>query len=308
MSVPDLSDPLSIRQLAVFVALIDEQSFTKAARKVGLSQSTVSGHVADLERRLDTLLVERSRGGVRPTAAGEALLPHARQVLRAEQGARQAVRELSGVVQGRLVVGASTIAASYLLPPLFARYRVEYPGIALRVVAGDSGDILDRLRGADLEIGIVGAEPDGDELESIPVGNDRLTLVVAAGNKLANSRAVSVSTLRKYALVQREQGSGTRAAADQALREITKKAGEDWEPFEVACESGSSESQRAAIVAGIGPGFLSDLAAAPEIAAGRLVEVPLRRFNVTRTFHLVTRPESVLSPAARAFLVMMRGN
>jgi len=308
VSVPDSSDPISIRQLAVFVALIEQKSFTRAARSVGLSQSTVSGHVADLERRLDVLLVERHRGGVRPTAAGEALLPHARQVLRAEQGARQAVRELAGLVQGQLVVGASTIPASYLLPALFGRFRASHPSISLRVAAGDSSEILDRLRGADLEIGLVGTEPGGDELEFLRVGEDRLVLVVACGHKLAHGRSIGVAELRKYPLVQREPGSGTRAAADRALRAILSHPADDPEPFAVACEAGSTESQRASIVAGLGPGFLSDLAAAPEIEAGRLIEVPLRRFSVVRSFHLVTRPESVLSPAARAFLAMMRGD
>ena len=142
MTEPLSNDPISIRQLAVFAALVEHESFTQAARHIGLSQSTVSGHIADLERRLDVLLVERGRGGVRPTAAGQALLPHARQVLRAEEGARHAVRDLSGLVQGQLVVGASTIPATYLLPQLFAGFHEKYPAISLRVVAGDSGEVL----------------------------------------------------------------------------------------------------------------------------------------------------------------------
>jgi len=308
MANHDSHDPISIRQLAVFVALVEQQSFTKAARQVGLSQSTVSGHIADLERRLDTLLVERNRGGVRPTAAGDALLPHARQVLRAEEGARDAVRELSGLVHGRLVVGASTIPASYLLPGLFARFHESYPSISLRVGAGDSGEILDRLRGADLELGIIGSEPDEPELESFPVGADRLMLVVAAGHELATGKPINAAELSKFPLVQREQGSGTRAAAERALREILPASARDAEPFSIACETGSTESQRATIVAGLGPGILSDLAAASEIEAGRMVEVPLRKFDVSRSFHLVMRPAAVLSPAARAFVEMVRSH
>lgn len=301
-------DPISIRQLAVFVALVEQQSFTKAARQVGLSQSTVSGHIADLERRLEVLLVERNRGGVRPTAAGEALLPHARQVLRAEEGARHAVRELSGLVQGHLIVGASTIPASYLLPTLFARFHAKFPSISLSVAAGDSGEILDRLREADLELGIVGSEPDGADFESFPVGQDRLMLVVAASHDLAGGGSITAADLAKYPLVQREQGSGTRAAADTALRSILPKSAAADDPFSIACEAGSTESQRAAILAGLGPGILSDLAVASDIEAGRLVEVPLRRFDVSRSFHLVARPQSVLSPAARAFVEMLRSH
>ncbi len=302
-----LTDPLSIRQLEVFVALIEETSFTKAAKRLDLSQSTVSGHMADLERRLGALLVERHRGGVRATAAGEALLRPAREVLRAEESARSAVRELSGLVHGRLVIGASTIPGSYLLPELLASFHAEHPGIRLGVAAGDSGEILDRLRSADLEIGVIGVEPDDAKLESLPIGEERLVLVVAPGHPAARGRSVTVSELRRYPLVRREQGSGSRLATEAALRELSDIAdGGEPEPLPVACEMGSTESQRAAIRAGLGPGFLSSLAAAHEIEAGRLVEVPLRRFKVTRRFHLVFRNESVLSPAARAFVAAMR--
>src|SRR5262245_23058217 len=108
-----VNDPLSIRQLEVFVALVEQGSFTKAARHLELSQSTVSGHMADLERRLGIRLVERDRNGVQPTAGGRALLLPARQALQAERGARMAVQELSGLLRGTLVVGGSTIPASY---------------------------------------------------------------------------------------------------------------------------------------------------------------------------------------------------
>ena len=305
-------DPLSIRQIEVFVALIEETSFTKAAKRLHLSQSTVSGHVADLERRLGVLLVERHRGGVRATASGQALLRPAREVLRAEESARLAVSELAGLVQGQLVVGASTIPASYLLPELLARFHEQHPGIGLRVAAGDSGEILHRLRTADLEVGVIGSEPEDAQLESIPIGEDRLVLVVAPGHPIARGRSVTINELRRHALVRREVGSGTRAAAEAALQKLIAGVegagveGDDGEALPVVCEMGSTESQRAAICAGLGPGFISSLAAAQEIKAGGLVEVPLRRFKVTRRFHLVHRSESVLSPAARAFVAALR--
>ena len=139
------TDPLSIRQLEVFVALVEKESFTRAAQHLQLSQSTVSGHVADLERRLGVRLVERERSGVRTTAAGDALLRPAREVLQAERNARMSVEELSGLLKGSLVVGGSTIPASYLLPEIFARFHGEHPGVALRMLTGDSREIVDEL-------------------------------------------------------------------------------------------------------------------------------------------------------------------
>ncbi|MEM8885253.1 MAG: selenium metabolism-associated LysR family transcriptional regulator [Planctomycetota bacterium] len=300
----DLADPLSIRQLEVFVALVEQRSFTKAAHHVGLSQSTVSGHIADLERRLGVMLVERDRGGVRMTSAGEALLRPAREVLRAEQTARIAVQQLTGLTSGLLVVGGSTIPASYFLPELFARFHGAHPQIALRLHAGDSGEILERIEAADLEIGVVGVAPDGREFEHFPIGRDRLMLVARHDHPLASVGTVSIQALLAHPLVTREKGSGTRAATEQALAEL---AGEPVELPSV-CEMGSTESMRAAVIAGLGPAFLSELAVASERAAGTLVEVPIEGFSFAREFHLVARKKTLLSPAARAFMDLARGD
>jgi molybdate transport repressor ModE-like protein len=296
----ELNDPLSIRQLEVFVALVDHGSFTKSARQVGLSQSTVSGHVADLERRLGSTLFERERGGARLTAAGTALLQPAREVLRAERAARQAVRELSGLAGGQLLVGGSTIPATYLLPELFAQFHRIHPGISLRLLAGDSLEVLDRIRGSEIEIGAVGVEPPEREFDRVALGNDRLVLVASPDHPVAALGPMSIDGLREFGVVSRESGSGTRAAALRALG--------SGEPLRDACEMGSSEAVRAAIRAGIGPGFISELAVADDLASGHLVEIDLEGFSSSRCFYLVSRRGSVLSPAARAFLKLVQSS
>ena len=294
-----VNDPLSIRQLEVFVALVEQGSFTKAARHLELSQSTVSGHMADLERRLGVRLVERDRNGVLPTAAGRALLIPARQALQAERGARMAVQELSGLLKGTLVVGGSTIPASYLLPGLFGRFHREHPGVGLRLVTGDSREVLERLRHAELEVGIIGAAPDGGDLKSTKIGEDSLTLVVAPDHPLAGRSTVPGSDLLEHAFVMREEGSGTRAATMQALKKLL--GAEALGKLSIACEVGSAEAQKAGVRAGLGIAFVSSLAIRDEVAHGALSTPRVKGFEVRRTFHLVTRPDDLLSPAAKAF-------
>jgi len=294
-----VNDPLSIRQLEVFVSLVEQGSFTKAARHLELSQSTVSGHMADLERRLGVRLVERDRNGVQPTAGGRALLLPARQALLAERGARMAVQELSGLLRGTLVVGGSTIPASYLLPGLFGRFHREHRGVNLRLVTGDSREILERLRHAEIEVGMVGAAPDGGELKSTKIGEDSLTLVVAPDHALAGRSNIPGSELLQYAFVMREEGSGTRAATMQALKKVL---GADAPgKLSIMCEVGSAEAQKAGVRAGLGIAFVSSLAIRDELAHGTLVALRVKGFDVRRQFHLVTRHEDLLSPAAKAF-------
>ncbi len=294
-----VNDPLSIRQLEVFVVLLEQGSFTKAARHLELSQSTVSGHMADLERRLGVRLVERDRNGVQPTAGGRALLLPARQALLAERGARMAVQELSGLLRGTLVVGGSTIPASYLLPGLFGRFHREHNGVNLRLVTGDSREILERLRHAEIEVGMVGAAPEGGDFKSTKIGEDSLTLVVARDHALAGRSNIPASELLQYAFVMREEGSGTRAATMQALKKVL--GADAPAKLSIACEVGSAEAQKAGVRAGLGIGFVSSLAIRDEVAHGTLAALRVKGFDVRRHFHLVTRPDELLSPAARAF-------
>jgi DNA-binding transcriptional LysR family regulator len=292
------TEPLSIRQLEVFVALVDQGSFTKAARYLGLSQSTVSGHVADLERRLGARVVERGRRKVTPTAAGQALLAPARATLEAERTTRMAVEELTGLLRGRLVVGGSTIPAAYLLPHWLAEFHARHAEIALRLVMGDSREMLHAVRAADVELGVVGARPARPGLVALPVATDRLVLVAPPGHPLAGRGPVGVAELRTHAFVMREEGSGTRAATLRAL----EAAGADAQALRISCEVGSTEATKGAVVAGLGLAFVSDLAVREERASGSLQVVPVQGFNLERTFFLVHREGAYLGPAARAFV------
>lgn len=292
------NEPLSIRQIDAFVALVEQGSFTRAAKKLRLSQSTVSGHIADLERRLGVRLVERDRDGVKPTAAGQALLKPSRDVLRAERNARMAIAELTGLLRGSLVIGGSTIPASYLLPALLGEFRRAHPGVSLRLVTGDSRAVAHMVRTGEVELGVVGARPHEPGIQSWRVGADRLVFVVAKGQPLAQKRNVAVAEALRQPLVMREEGSGTREATLAALAKALGKR--ELESLEIACEVGSAEAMKAAVRAGLGAAFVSDLSVRDELERGILVAVKVRDFEVAREFHLVAREEEILSPAARA--------
>ena len=291
------TDPLSIRQLEVFVALVEQGSFTKAARHLGLSQSTVSGHMADLERRLGVRLVERDRAGTLPTEAGDVLLVPAREALRAERNARHAAEQIVGLLRGHLHVGGSTIPAVYVLPKHLATFHAEHPDVEITVHTGDSADIVARIRGGEVDVGIIGAPPDdASGLTVSPFGGDTLHLVVAPTHRLAKERRLSVAKLADVPMVRRESGSGTQAAIDAALATAGLPA-----DTPTACRVGSTEAVKAAVRAGLGAAIISDLAVEVDLAAKHLVAIELEGVSLDRTFHLVAREAERMSPAGRAF-------
>ncbi|HST39779.1 MAG TPA: LysR family transcriptional regulator, partial [Conexibacter sp.] len=119
---------MELRQLACFVAVAEELSFTRAARRLHLVQSGVSASVRALERELDAELFERTTQRVALTGAGAALLPEARVALAAAQRAADAVARARGTVAGTLTIGTVQSAAPLDLPAVLARFHAEHPG------------------------------------------------------------------------------------------------------------------------------------------------------------------------------------
>ena len=208
-----------------------------------------------------------------------------------------AVQELSGLLAGQLLVGGSTIPASYFLPTLFGEFHAEHPGVVLKLVTGDSSEIIERVQHADVEVGIVGSDPDSDEFDAMPIGEDELKLILAPDHPLADAGTIRIADLADLPIVMREAGSGTRAATEGALKTVD---------LHIACEVGSTEAQKAAVQAGLGGAFVSSLAIAHDLKHGTLTTISVKGFQVRRTFHLVSRPEQFLSPAAIAFRDLAR--
>lgn len=290
------TDPLSIRQLQVFVTLVEHGSFTRAARHLGLSQSTVSGHIADLERRLGMRLVGRERSGVTPTGAGEVLLKPARDALRAERNARMAATELSGVLRGSLTLGGSTIPAGYVVPDLVRRFHRKHEGIRVHLMTGDSSEIVEFVAGGDVDVGIVGARPRQRGLQVASIAEDELVLIVPQSHEFAGRRSVTTDDVLVQPMVVREEGSGTRKTMFDALGADVSE-----NELDVVCRVGSTEAVKAFVRAGLGVSFVSSLAVKDEQAAGALVVVPVKGLRVRRKFHLVAREAAEISPAGRAF-------
>src|SRR5918912_326673 len=124
---------MDLRRLASFVAVGGEGSFTRAARRLGISQPSLSQQIRALEEELGGPLFERLPRGARPTAAGRALLPEAQASVRAAERAGVAVRMALGLEAGELEVATLLSMAVGILPYAMARWLRVYPAIGIRM-------------------------------------------------------------------------------------------------------------------------------------------------------------------------------
>src|ERR1700761_6476811 len=188
---------MELRQLEYLVAVAEEANFTRAARRVHISQSGVSAQVRQLEHELGAPLLDRSSRAARLTGAGTAALPHARAPLAAAAALRQAVDEVNGLVRGRLTVGMVT---GCTVDPLFealARFHQAHPAVAVTLAEGDSAGLAARVRSGAADLALIGAAgrpPEG--LESLTVISEGLMAAAAPGHPLlARRTAVRLADL-----------------------------------------------------------------------------------------------------------------
>ncbi len=293
---------MNLRQLELFVAVVESGSFSRGAETASLTQSTVSQHIATLENEAELRLLDRTGQGVILTSAGELFLQHARQVLAECDRLRQAMAGFRGLQQASLTVGASNIPANYLIPAILPRLAAEHPGIALTMQTGDSRAMLDLLLADDVELAVVGSRDDDRGVEYLPLTSDLLVLAVSFQHPWSQGPTQWPGSLAECPMIVRESGSGS----DQALRQALRQAGFDPDRLQIAVRLGSNEAVRQALLNGFGAAFLSEISIRQELKRGELVKVLVTDFVVQRQFWLVTRERRTASPAAQVFAALMQ--
>jgi len=293
---------MNLRQIELFVSIVETGSFSRCAEAASLTQSTVSQHMAALENEVGLRLLDRSGRGVQSTRAGELFLRHARRVIAELEGLQQALAGFSGLRQISLTVGASNIPANYLIPTLLPKLAAEHAGIELTLRSGDSREMRESLLADAVELAVVGSRGNERGIDYAALTNDLLVLAVSADHPLSRCTSLSLSELLETALIVRESGSGS----DQALRLALRLAGGDPERLQVAVRLGSNEAVRQALLSGFGAAFLSEISIHQELHRGELVMVPVTGLTVQRQFWLATRSRRTLSPAAAVFTRLLQ--
>lgn len=287
--------------LAAFMAVADRKSVSGAADVLYLSQPAVTAQIKKLEDSLGVPLFLRSVQGMRLTPKGVQLYSYAREIARLLAEAQTAVAE-GKEPAGRLKIAASTTIASYVLPATLAAFCRLNPRIGIELTAGNTEEVLRRVREGLYPLGLVEGLPRAPQLHLKPFVDDEVVLIRGAGAQAQEvvRRAKTLRRARDLAampIIWREAGSGTRAVTERALRVV------GLNPRNLAHEMlvGNTEGIKAAVTAGLGIAFVSRWSIQNELAQNRLVVIPLIDLSIARSFHWAL-PAGALPPPAAAFM------
>lgn len=282
--------PLDPRRLEMFRRVALAGTVTEAARQLALSQPAVTAQIRALETELGSALFVRSRSGMALTDAGHRLLDVAQRMRALLTEALQTGEAPARL--GPLELGASTTAATALLPALLESFLKRHPDVPVRVAVGNTAGMLAAVREGRLALTLVEGLPRAAGLRLEPYTSDELVLVGAAG--LRGPCPTRISDLHAHRLLWREEGSGTRAVVARALGKAR--------PFQDGdLELGHTEALKSVLLRGLGLGFLSRLSITREVEAGLLRILPLEDLHIPRTYSWV-QGSGALPPSAAAFL------
>jgi len=258
---------MQLRHLQHFVAVAEEQHFTRAAQRANIVQSALSSSIRALEEELGARLFLRTTRQVRLTAAGKVLLEKARRVLEAAQEARQAVAAVAGLKSGTLDIGTVQSLPSFIdLPALLAEFHGRFPGIEVRLSQGGSAQLAERLRSGQLDLAILPVCEPAPELTTRLIACEALVLVCAPSHPLAGKASVRLGELAALPFVDFQPGLGTRKLVDQGF------AGAGAER-RIAFEVSDLDSMLALVARGLGVALVPETVAQAREGTLAMVEI-----------------------------------
>lgn len=208
---------MDIRQLETFITVADNKSFTKAAEVLYVTQPTVSNHIGNLERDLDTVLFIRTRKNASLTKSGKLLYNHALNIINAYKNMTHELKSFNDTIEGHLNIYASSVPRKYFLAGILSSFSAKYPGISYSLLNEDSGSVLKSLLAGETDFGLVGMREESPKLCYHKILEDKLVFITASHGKKGSVSTISSENILDYPLILREEGSGTRKLLEDEL-------------------------------------------------------------------------------------------
>jgi len=287
------------QSLIVFAEVADTRNFSRAAERLHMTQPAVSQHIRALEERLKVRLLERNNKSVTLTKAGEIVLHHAKEIGGLYRRMEEMVDELLHFTGGPLSIGASYTFGEYVLPLTLARLNSDYPDIRPAVMIGNTADIAELVRNRELDVGIVEGEEIGTGLIVEKLAEDEMYVAAGAQHPLTGLSRISLDLLAEQTWLIREQGSGTRAAADKMFHALKLQPSR-------FLEMGSTQSIKETVEAGLGVTLQSRWALRKELGLGSLKLLPIEGLPFIRSFHILLRKGDLRTRTMEVFLQTLR--
>jgi DNA-binding transcriptional LysR family regulator len=285
---------MELHPLRVFLTVSGERSFSRAAEKLLRTQPAISLSIQRLESELGEKLIDRSAKDLLLTDAGHIVLDYARRYENLQGDLENALAELRDKSAGRLTIGANESSTLYLLDHI-EKYRRKYPRIKVQIRRSLSSRIPTELIDGDLELGILGFDPEDERVITRVIYTDHLAFIVSPDHRLAKRTEISIAELGEETFIAHNVVSPYRALV---IREFQRAK----VPLLMDLEVPTVEAIRKMVQRNQGVAFLPRMVVEEEVRQGMVCEIRVKEMNVDRPIRLAYPAKRSVSHAAQAFL------
>lgn len=293
-------DLLDIRHLESFIEVVNNKSFSKAAKKLFLSQPTITSHIQTLEDEFDTILLNRFGRTISTTGAGEILYMKSLEIINMISSASFDLGKYKGKVQGHLRISSSSIPRDYIIPKLLKTFMKKYPDITFSISDSNSLKIIEDILNNETDFGILGAKIPSKYIEYIEIEKDEICLITEANNSkynFENGSHIDKDLILSDRIILREKNSGTRRIIENLFLDL-----EYNRSFEKnLCFIENNETIKKFVEYGLGVSFISKFSIEKEIKEGVLKYFYLKDSLFERSFYFAYHNKRELSPLSKLF-------
>jgi DNA-binding transcriptional LysR family regulator len=245
---------LNVHQLNVFIIAAETLNFTRTAKKLHLTQSSVSQHIKSLETQLDMDLFRRKGRALEITDAGKVLLPLAREIVEGSIRAAEQMELLKTEIHGQLIVGCNTAPGKYVLPVLLADFHRRHPLVKITCTVLPPHQTIDQLAKGEIHFALTNLDEESQSASEFQLFmKEPIELIVPKGHRWSDQGEIEPLDLYEECYIMREPGSGTYQYVKRGLTGV----GIDIEKLNTILVMGTSESIALAVQQSLGIGFVS---------------------------------------------------
>ncbi|MFR4161738.1 MAG: selenium metabolism-associated LysR family transcriptional regulator [Paraclostridium sordellii] len=290
---------MDLKQLEVFVAVAKYNSFSKAAKELFLTQPTVSAHIQNLEKNLDTVLVNRNNKVITLTKAGEILYEHAIYILNNCKKAIYDIKEYSGKIEGVIDIACSSIPETYILPDFLKNFYSDYPNVKFSISRYDSQDAISEILNERISFGFVGSKVNNKQVEYIDLIDDELVLITPFDLIIENeNNYIDLDKLSDLKFIMRKDGSGTQSLLINKLKSHKIPINN----LDTIAYVESNESIKEMVKLGLGVSFVSYTSVIDYINLRKVRYYKVKNLNFDRKFYFIYSKKKTFTPLEYKFL------
>lgn len=291
---------MHIENFKIFSDLVESQSFSRAAKLNGVTQSAVSQQLRAMEKHFNVLIVDRSQKQFRLTREGQRLYESAKELLHRYEQLKSELQEMRKVISGNIHLSTIYSIGLHELPPYITRFLKAFPSVNVRVEYRRSNHVYEDILQNSVDLGLVAFPARMRQVEVVPFLNDQLVLICNPRHQLAQLENVEVTDLKDEKLIGFDADIPTRKATDQIFRD----ARVDIDPV---MEFDNIETVKRAVEIDAGIAIVPQATVTQEVRQGLLKVVQLHNGEFTRPLAIIYRRGRVLTPAMKKFIALLTG-